>query len=82
MTLASELGIRPLLAHCHLGLGTLYRRTGKREEAHDHLTTAATMYREMGMGSGWRGPRQRSVRSTAPLARRPHEVRAVPRGQR
>jgi hypothetical protein len=41
--------MRPLIAHCHLGLGKLYRRTGKREHAHEHLTTAATMYREMGM---------------------------------
>ena len=31
--LASELGMRPLVAHCHLGLGKLYRRTGQREEA-------------------------------------------------
>jgi hypothetical protein len=37
------------LPHCHLGLGKLYRRTGKREQAQEHLTTAATMYREMGM---------------------------------
>jgi class 3 adenylate cyclase/tetratricopeptide (TPR) repeat protein len=47
--LASELGMRPLVAHCHLGLGKLYRRTGKRQEAQEHLTTATTMYREMGM---------------------------------
>jgi len=38
-----------LSAHCHLGLGGLYRRTDKREQAHEHLTTARTMYREMGM---------------------------------
>jgi len=49
MALADELGMRPLLAHCHLGLGKLYRRTGKREQAQEHLTTATTMYREMGM---------------------------------
>jgi uncharacterized protein HemY len=36
-------------AHCHRGLGTLYRRTGKREQAQEHLTTATTMYREMDM---------------------------------
>ena len=36
-------------AHCHLGLGKLYRRTGKREQAQEQLTTASTMYREMGM---------------------------------
>ena len=47
--LAHELGMRPLAAHCHLGLGKLYRRTGKRQEAQEHLTTAATMYREMDM---------------------------------
>jgi DNA-binding SARP family transcriptional activator len=47
--LAAELGMRPLIAHCHLGLGKLYRRTGKRQEAQEHLTTATTMYREMGM---------------------------------
>jgi hypothetical protein len=46
---ATELGIRPEAAHCHLGLGKLYRRTGKREQAQEHLTTATTMYREMGM---------------------------------
>ena len=47
--LPSELGMRPLVAHCHLGLGKLYRRTGQREQAQEHLTTATTMYREMGM---------------------------------
>jgi hypothetical protein len=36
-------------AHCHLGLGKLNRRTGQREQAQEHLTTAMTMYREMGM---------------------------------
>ena len=36
-------------ADCHLGLGKLYRRTGNREQAQKHLTTATTMYREMGM---------------------------------
>ena len=49
IALAGELGLRPLVAHCHLGLGKLYRRTGKREQAQEHLTTATTMYREMDM---------------------------------
>jgi hypothetical protein len=49
--LASELGMLPLLAHCHLGLGTMRRRTGKPIEARDELATAATMYREMKMRS-------------------------------
>jgi class 3 adenylate cyclase/tetratricopeptide (TPR) repeat protein len=47
--LAGALEMRPLLAHCHLGLGKLYRRTGQRPEAQEHLTTATTMYREMDM---------------------------------
>jgi hypothetical protein len=41
--------MRPLAAHCHLGLGTLFRRTGKREQAQECLTIATTMYREMAM---------------------------------
>ncbi|HEU4370955.1 MAG TPA: adenylate/guanylate cyclase domain-containing protein [Methylomirabilota bacterium] len=46
---AIDLGMRPLIAHCHLGLGRLDRRTGKREQAQGHLATATTMYRAMGM---------------------------------
>jgi tetratricopeptide (TPR) repeat protein len=49
MALAEPRGMRPLIAHCHLGLGTLYRRTGDQAKAQEHLTTATTMYREMGM---------------------------------
>ena len=49
LALAEPRGMRPLIAHCHLGLGKLYRRTGKREQAQEDLTTATTMYREMGM---------------------------------
>jgi class 3 adenylate cyclase len=49
LALATGLEMRPLVAHCHLGLGTLYRRSGKREQAHEHLATALTMYREMDM---------------------------------
>jgi tetratricopeptide (TPR) repeat protein len=49
LALAEELGLRPLVAHCHLGLGKLYRRTGQRQEAQEYLNTATTMYREMDM---------------------------------
>jgi tetratricopeptide (TPR) repeat protein len=52
--LATELQMRPLVAHCHLGLGTLHGRAGGREEAHASLTVSATMYREMEMQT-WRG---------------------------
>ncbi len=49
LAVADELGMRPLAAHCHLGLGKLYRSSGKRDQAREHLITAATMYREMDM---------------------------------
>ena len=49
LALAAPRGMRPLIAHCHLGLGKLYGGTGKRERAREHLTTATTMYREMDM---------------------------------
>jgi class 3 adenylate cyclase/tetratricopeptide (TPR) repeat protein len=50
LALAEPRGMRPLVAHCHFGLGKLYWRIGKRQRAHEHLATATTMYREMGMG--------------------------------
>ena len=49
LALATELGMRPLVAHCHLGLGKLCGKMNKREQAREHRTTAATMYREMDM---------------------------------
>ena len=49
--LAGPRGMRPLVAHCHLGLGKLYRRTGDRSKAEDDLSIAETMYREMDMRS-------------------------------
>ena len=41
--------MRPLQAHCHLGLGKLYRRVGRLDEARAELSTAVAMLREMGM---------------------------------
>jgi tetratricopeptide (TPR) repeat protein len=49
LTLAEELGMRPLQAHCHCGLGTLYAATGQREPARAALTTAIDLYRAMDM---------------------------------
>jgi tetratricopeptide (TPR) repeat protein len=49
LTLAAELGMRPLAAHCHFHLGKLLRIVPRPEQARQHLTAAATMYREMGM---------------------------------
>jgi tetratricopeptide (TPR) repeat protein len=49
LALAEPRGMRPLTAHCHLGLGKLYRRSDKREPAREHFATATAMYRDMGM---------------------------------
>jgi Flp pilus assembly protein TadD len=49
LTLAEALGMRPLQAHCHHGLGTLYATAGQREHARTALTTAIAMYRTMDM---------------------------------
>jgi tetratricopeptide (TPR) repeat protein len=49
LALAEELGMRPLQAHCHRGLGLLYTATGQREPARRALSTALEMYRSMGM---------------------------------
>jgi tetratricopeptide (TPR) repeat protein len=49
LALAGDLGMRPLVAHCHLHLGTLSRKTAQHMQAREHLTTAMTMYREMNM---------------------------------
>jgi len=49
LTLADELGMRPLQAHCHLGLGTLYAKIDQREQARAELSAAIDLYRAMEM---------------------------------
>jgi tetratricopeptide (TPR) repeat protein len=49
LVLADELGMRPLQAHCHLGLGTLYLKTDRLAPARAELTTAIDLYRAMDM---------------------------------
>ena len=49
LALAEELGMRPLQAHCHLGLGRLYGQIGRREEARADLSAAIDLYRAMDM---------------------------------
>ncbi len=49
LTLAEELGMRPLLAHCHFGLGTLYTKIGQREQPRTELASAIELYRAMEM---------------------------------
>ncbi len=49
LALAEPRGMRPLVAHCHFGLGKMHQRLGKREQADEHFTAAMMLYREMGM---------------------------------
>ena len=49
LALADELGMRPLLAHCHRGLGTLYATLGRGDMARTALATAIALYRAMDM---------------------------------
>jgi len=50
LSLAEAFGMRPLAAHCHLGLGKLYRRVQDAARADEHLVIARDMSREMNMG--------------------------------
>jgi tetratricopeptide (TPR) repeat protein len=47
--LAEELGMRPLVAHCHHGLGTMYAKVGRPEQARTKLSAAIELYRAMEM---------------------------------
>jgi tetratricopeptide (TPR) repeat protein len=49
LALSNELGMRPLMAHCHLGLGTLFAKAGQAEQARAELETAIEMYHAMEM---------------------------------
>ena len=49
LVLADELGMRPLLARCHLALGLLYRQAGQGASGEQHVSLAITLFREMDM---------------------------------
>jgi tetratricopeptide (TPR) repeat protein len=49
LALAEVLGMRPLVAHCHRGLGTLYATIDQQEQARTELSTAIAMYQSMDM---------------------------------
>jgi tetratricopeptide (TPR) repeat protein len=49
LSLAEELGMRPLVSHCHLDLGILYQQTERSLEAQEHLSTGTALFDEMGM---------------------------------
>jgi tetratricopeptide (TPR) repeat protein len=50
LALTEARGMRPVVAHCHFGLGRLHRRSGNSERARPHLNAAKDMYGGMGMG--------------------------------
>ena len=62
LALADELAMRPLAAHCRLGLGRLARRRGNRAGAETHLTAAVALLGEMEMGL-WLGPAEAELRA-------------------
>jgi class 3 adenylate cyclase/tetratricopeptide (TPR) repeat protein len=47
--LAEELGMRPLQAHCHLGLGHVHAQAKELEKARFELLAAVELYRAMSM---------------------------------
>jgi tetratricopeptide (TPR) repeat protein len=49
LALAEEVGMRPLQAHAHRGLGILYTQIGQRQQAREELSTAIALYRAMEM---------------------------------
>jgi len=49
LAIAEPRGMRPLVAHCHLGLARLHRQSGDRDRGREHLRIATAMYREMEM---------------------------------
>jgi tetratricopeptide (TPR) repeat protein len=49
LALADALGMRPLVAHCHLGLGMLYATLDQQEQARAELSAAIARYRAMDM---------------------------------
>ncbi|MBI4390781.1 MAG: hypothetical protein HY575_02770 [candidate division NC10 bacterium] len=41
--------MRPLVAHCHLGLGALYPKVARLEQARAELSSAVELFRSMEM---------------------------------
>jgi hypothetical protein len=73
---AAERGMRPLVAHCHRGLGELHAITGRDAERDHHLKTAAAMFAEMGMRRWVEG----AATSTSSSRPRPSREAAGSRG--
>jgi hypothetical protein len=82
LALANELGMRPLQAHCHLGLGRLYLRAGQLERARLELSAAIRLYRAMEM-TFWLPGAEAALASMAGSGSSEHgsgsEIRSTPR---
>jgi len=76
LTVARELGMRPLVARCHVGLARLGAHRGQPEEAETHLETATRLFTEMGMVR-WR-PEEDEIRPRSESGPRP-SPRDIPR---
>jgi tetratricopeptide (TPR) repeat protein len=74
LALARERGMRPLVAHCHLGLGRVCRRASDSTGAREQFTRAGTMYREMGMAY-WLRQAEAELGSPEPPVRSSLEAR-------
>jgi tetratricopeptide (TPR) repeat protein len=66
LALAEPRGMRPLVARCHLGRGTLYRKVGRREEARAALSRSAELFRDMDM-TFWLSQAEAELAKTACL---------------
>ena len=64
---ANELKMRPLIAHCHLGLGRLKAELDQGDQSRKHLSTAIDLYRSMGMSSGLRQAEDALAKTTDKL---------------
>ncbi|MBI2527537.1 MAG: AAA family ATPase [Candidatus Rokubacteria bacterium] len=61
---AEQLGMRPLAAHCHLGLGRLYVKTAQRDRAHAQVLAAIQLFGALGMASWVRHGERELARET------------------
>ena len=64
LALAEELGMGPLIGCCHLGLGRILQRESEGEEAHEHLNTAAAVFRAKEM-QAWLQQAEAEMRHSA-----------------
>jgi tetratricopeptide (TPR) repeat protein len=71
LALAEKLGMRPLMAHCHLGLGTMYAKSAQHKHAHAELSAAIELYRAMDM-TFWLPPAETALAQVDGLSRQKH----------